>query len=315
LFWAVVGLFVAWRNRLISQRSLNVLAVIVLMFDLWSYGLKSIRPGEDSLAPIWSKVVGFMQGKPNSRIALDGFDFAQSNGALAFHMRSQYGYDPIVLARYQAFLDSASDYFDRVYDLLNVRYVVASHALEFQKGGPKLNVSFETEGIWFYRRPTALPRAFIVHDAQFVPGDAEARTALHAADFVISHTVTLPATPPCSLEPVDPSAEETVQVVGESPNHLELTTRSTSAGLLVLAEVDYPGWQARLDGQPAQVLRADTILRAVCLPAGAHTVRFDFHPSDLVVGAIISCLALVVVIGAAIGGVISAQRKPNALSD
>jgi hypothetical protein len=230
-------------------------------------------------------------------------------------MRSHYGYDPIVLARYQAFLDSAPDYFDRVYDLLNVRYVVASHALEFPKDGPRLNVSFETEGAWFYRRPTALPRAFIVHDAQIVPGDAEARTALHAADFVISHTVTLPATPPCTLEPVDSSAEETAQFVGESPNHLELTTRSASAGLLVLSEVDYPGWQARVDGQPAQVLRADTVLRAVCLPAGTHAVRFDFRPSDLVVGAIISCLALVVAMGAAIGGVISARRKPTPSSD
>jgi hypothetical protein len=315
LFWAVVGLFAAWRSRRISQRTLNVLAVVVLMFDLWSYGLKSIRPGDDALAPVWSKVVSFMQGKPNFRVALDGFELVQSNGALAFRMRSHYGYDPIVLARYQAFLDSASNYFDRVYDLLNVRYVIASHPIEFQKGGPQLNASFETEGIWFYRRPTALPRAFVVHNAQIVPGDAEARSALHAADFAISRTVTLPAAPPCSLEPADLSTEEAAQLVGESPNHLELTTRSARAGLLVLSEVDYPGWQARVDGQPAQVLRADTILRAVCLPAGSHTVRFDFRPNDLVAGTIISCLALVVVMGAAIGEWVSARRKPNALSD
>ena len=39
------------------------------------------------------------------------------------------------------------------------------------------------------------------------------------------------------------SAEETAQVVGESPNHLELTTRSASAGLLVLSEDGLP-WLA-----------------------------------------------------------------------
>jgi len=83
--------------------------------------------------------------------------------------------------------------------------------------------------------------------------------------------------------------------VGESPNHLDLTTRSASAGLLVLSEVDYPGWQVKVDGQPAQVLRADTVLRAVCLPAGSHTVRFEFAPRDLMIGAVISCLALAVV--------------------
>jgi len=74
-----------------------------------------------------------------------------------------------------------------------------------------------------------MPRAFIVHEAQNVPSDADARAALHAPDFVISRTVTLPAAPPCTLEPVIPS-DETAQVVAESPNHLELTTHSTSAG-------------------------------------------------------------------------------------
>jgi uncharacterized membrane protein YfhO len=120
--------------------------------------------------------------------------------------------------------------------------------------------------------------------------------------------VTLPAAPPCSLEPAVPSVEETAQVVGESPNHLELKTRSEATGLLVLSEVEYPGWQASVDGQPTQVLRADTTLRAVCLPAGSHTVRFDFRPRDLVIGAIISCLALVVVMGAAVAGLISAKQ-------
>ena len=105
------------------------------------------------------------------------------------------------------------------------------------------------------------------------------------------------------------SAEETAQVVGESPNHLELTTRSASTGLLVLSEADYPGWQVKVDGQPAQVLRADTALRAVCLPAGSHTVRFEFAPRDLVIGAVISCLALAVVMAVAVVELTSWTRR------
>jgi uncharacterized membrane protein YfhO len=88
-----------------------------------------------------------------------------------------------------------------------------------------------------------------------------------------------------------------------------LATHSASAGLLVLGEVYYPGWQASVDGQPAQVLRADIALRAVCLPAGSHTVRFDFRPRDLTMGAIISCLAWGMMIVLAVGEWISGRRR------
>jgi hypothetical protein len=309
LFWATMALFKAWRNSSLAPHIINVLAVAVLMFDLWSYGLKSIRPGSDLLASLWVDVANFTQHKFDYRVAPEfDMEFYQNNGYLIQHIRSHLGYDPLKLARYQALLDSAPSYFDCVYDLLNIKYMVATGPFEFQENGPRLDVVFERQGLKMYWRPNVLPRAFVVHDAQIILSDQEALAALHTAGFEVGRTVTLPAAPPCSLEPVVPSAGETAQVVGESPNHLELTTRSEATGLLVLSEVDYPGWQVRVDGQPAQVLRADTTLRAVCLPAGSHTVRFDFRPRDLVVGGIISCLALVVVMGAVIGGLMSARR-------
>jgi len=297
LFWTVMGLFAAWRNGLLSQRAINALAVGILIFDLWSYGLKNVRPRDNPLMPIWSRIATFMRDKPY-RIAPEDFEIGELNGALAFRVRTNYGYDSIVLERYQALLDSATGVFDRVYDLLNIRYIVTHRAIDFGDG-PRLNVSVSQENLWIYRRPNPLPRAFIVHEAQVIADDAAARAALHATDFVISRTVTLPAPPPCTLEPLMLPVTETAQIVSESPNHLELTTRSKAAGLLVLSEVEYPGWQAWVDGQPTPVLRADTVLRAVCLPAGEHTVRFEFRPRDLAIGAIISCAALLVMVAAA----------------
>jgi hypothetical protein len=309
VFWATMALFAAWKNRSLTRRTLNVLAVLVVMFDLWSYGLKDVRSSSDPLASFWSDIAGFMQHASDYRVAPEfDYEFYQNNGHLIQRVRSHFGYDPLKLARYQALLDSAPSYFDRIYDLLNIEYEVSRKPLEFQETGPRLEVSFQKGDLIMYRRPNVLPRAFIVHDAQIIPGDDEALAALHAAAFEVGRTVTLPSAPPCSLEPAVPSAEETAQVVGESPNHLELTTRSDATGLLVLSEVEYPGWQVSVDGQPAQVLRADTTLRAVCLPAGSHTVWFDFRPRDLVVGAIISCLALVVVVGTAVAGWVSARQ-------
>jgi len=77
----------------------------------------------------------------------------------------------------------------------------------------------------------------------------------------------------------------------------------------VLSEIDYPGWQVQVDGRPAPVLRADTALRAICLPAGTHSVRFDFVPRDLVIGAAISGLAWAGVVGMTLTTLASRRKQ------
>jgi hypothetical protein len=49
-------------------------------------------------------------------------------------------------------------------------------------------------------------------------------------------------------------------------------------GWLVLNDVFHPWWFATLDGEEAEILRANVLFRAVPLPEGKHEVRFEFHP-------------------------------------
>ncbi|HXV99015.1 MAG TPA: YfhO family protein, partial [Anaerolineae bacterium] len=50
---------------------------------------------------------------------------------------------------------------------------------------------------------------------------------------------------------------------------------------------------ATVDGQPAPILRADYIFRAVPVPAGEHAVELIFQPFSFTVGALISGLTLI----------------------
>ena len=70
----------------------------------------------------------------------------------------------------------------------------------------------------------------------------------------------------------------TLVSASETPTHTELRTRADTAGWLVLADQDFPGWRASVDGATLPIHRANGLFRAVCVPAGEHTVRFDFHP-------------------------------------
>ena len=67
---------------------------------------------------------------------------------------------------------------------------------------------------------------------------------------------------------------------------------SDAAGILVLADLNYPGWAASVDGHPAPILAADGYLRAVALSPGAHRVEFRYRPVSFYAGAAVSLLAL-----------------------
>ena len=77
-----------------------------------------------------------------------------------------------------------------------------------------------------------------------------------------------------------------------SANRISLDARVEEDGFLLLNEIHYPGWQATLDGKPVEILRADTIFRAVYVPAGSHRIEMRFEPRYFALGAAISLLTL-----------------------
>ncbi|MCB9451321.1 MAG: YfhO family protein [Anaerolineaceae bacterium] len=67
----------------------------------------------------------------------------------------------------------------------------------------------------------------------------------------------------------------------------------TTGGWLVLAQTDYPGWEASIDGKPAEIRRANGAFQAVAVPNGAQIVTFSYHPWWLWPGAFLSIVGVV----------------------
>jgi uncharacterized membrane protein YfhO len=83
------------------------------------------------------------------------------------------------------------------------------------------------------------------------------------------------------------------RVAGYGSNGLEVEVDTPRAGYLVLSDPFYPGWRAAVDGQPAEILRANYAFRAVAVPAGGHRVTMNFRSGTVLWGAAISATALV----------------------
>jgi uncharacterized membrane protein YfhO len=81
---------------------------------------------------------------------------------------------------------------------------------------------------------------------------------------------------------------DTAQIVDYNPNSVDIMTTSTQPGILVLTDSYDPSWSVTIDSAPAGLLRVDTALRGVCVPAGEHHVRFDYQPRAFVAGVMIS---------------------------
>ena len=63
---------------------------------------------------------------------------------------------------------------------------------------------------------------------------------------------------------------------------------------LVLADTDYPGWHASVDGVDTPIYRANLNFRAVQVDAGQHDVRFEYRPDWLLPGALVSAVSLLI---------------------
>jgi hypothetical protein len=81
-------------------------------------------------------------------------------------------------------------------------------------------------------------------------------------------------------------------VVEDSDERVALRMDAKRAGYLVLSDTYYPGWQATVDGRRAKVRPADVAFRAVAIPAGRHTVAFEYHPWSVKLGGALSLAAL-----------------------
>jgi hypothetical protein len=78
------------------------------------------------------------------------------------------------------------------------------------------------------------------------------------------------------------------------PNRVEIIVNAHQGGWLVLFDTWFPGWKAKINGEVTTILRADYMFRSVQVPPGESIVEFIYQPPSLIVGAVLSLAAWLV---------------------
>lgn len=89
----------------------------------------------------------------------------------------------------------------------------------------------------------------------------------------------------------------TIVLKNYKPNKLEYKTDNQQKGFAVFSEMHYPhGWIATLDGIEVPHYRVNYLLRGMEVPAGKHTITFEFKPQVVATGTKISLAGNVLLI-------------------
>ncbi len=133
-----------------------------------------------------------------------------------------------------------------------------------------------------------VPRAFVVTEARVVASDDEAIRLMQDAKFDPSRTVVLIGDQGSGIgdqglanQLVIPSS---CHLVTYEPEHVVVDVSASQDGYLVLADADYPGWIATVDGQPVSIERANIMFRAVRVSTGQHRVEMRYEPQSFAIG-------------------------------
>jgi hypothetical protein len=117
--------------------------------------------------------------------------------------------------------------------------------------------------------------------------------AASSTPAALRHAVLLSAPPPAATAPGAPYAgADLARLLRDDGAALSIETGSAGERYLVLADLDYPGWRADVDGVPVPIATAYGVARAVHLGPGRHLVRFAYRPVAFRLGLAVAAAAL-----------------------
>jgi hypothetical protein len=143
--------------------------------------------------------------------------------------------------------------------------------------------------VYLHELTNPRPLAQWVFRADVVDSDAFARALLADPNYRPREAVILHTPPRQNAYPVQTTA--TTALKNFAPETITITLASDRGGFVTLAHPDYPGWQATLDGETLQLLRAYGGFTAIEAPPGEHTLTLVYRPHSFYTGAVISGVA------------------------
>jgi hypothetical protein len=180
----------------------------------------------------------------------------------------------------------------RLMDLLGARVTLDDGRLTDQEDGLLATKGRERA---FLNR-SAVPRAVFVSEAEVVSDEAALRQMAYGEWHPQERVLLASDSASSGLANDRLDGPASARITESQNGRVVCEVTAPKPGFLVLTDTYYPGWEASVDGQPADLLRANYLFRAVGLVSGAHRVEFAFRPASLSAGAAVTVISVLVIL-------------------
>ncbi|MCM1293907.1 MAG: YfhO family protein, partial [Bacteroides sp.] len=270
------------RQRASTMASVGAIGVLVLI-DLYSVNKRYLNHESffipeltvsETIEPTAVDKEIMKDTDPNYRVAdFDRFGDAQPS---YFHKMTG-GYHAAKLGRYNDLINNGliSVKYPNILNMLNARYIV--------KGGE------------IYTNDMALGNAWFIDDIHYVDDINEEMAALPYLDTQYE------AVADKSMEKILGKATagsdgDSIVETSYAPNKLTYKSHTSSPRVAVFSEIYFPwGWEATIDGKPAEIARVNYVLRALVIPAGEHEIVMTFDPKSIHSTTTVATIAVILI--------------------
>lgn len=218
---------------------------------------------------------------PNYRVYDATISTFSSATASYFH-KTIGGYSAVKLQRYQDLIErQISKGNQNVLNMLNTKYFIFNgqdQQARVQQNPNRFGNAWFVDTIVFVKSPNEEIDSLNNISSNFAVVSDEYKDYVGSLNFAKNGTITLQS---------------------YAPNKLVYKSETSSDQLAVFSEIWYgpnKGWQAYIDDKEVEHIRVNYLLRGLKIPAGNHTIRFEFQPQDIYIGQKISLISSLLII-------------------
>ena len=260
------------------QETVFIIAIGLLsLVDLFQINVQYLKPSQyveatenDNAFALTALDNALLKDKTHYRI-IDlrrGVQNSFNEGAiLAYHHKLVGGYNPAKLSIYQDLIENQWYNFPNclpTLNMMNTKYIITGNMASDTIPNPDaLGNAWFVKGVEFKKGP----RAVMDHLSNFNPKD----TAVMDEQDKIEDLAGLQ---------VDSNAS--IQLVENKNDEVSYKAKTNAKQLAVFSEIYYKdGWKAYINDKETPIVKVNYVLRGLVVPAGDHTIKFEFKPASI----------------------------------
>ena len=270
----IIGLLFLAIKKVINKTILLVGFGILSMIDLFQVNVKYLKSdsfieaNENENVFALSPIDIALKKDTTQYRVLDirgGISNAFNGGALiAYHHKTVGGYNAAKLSIYQDLIENQWYKFPNcipTMNMLNTKYVIS--------GDPALDTVVNK---------AALGNVWFVKGIRYEKGPAEVMKRLD--NFNPKDTAIIEQKDKIDgLNDIQVDEAAQITLVNNNNDEVNYKSNSSKKQLAIFSEIYYKqGWKAYIDNVEAPIVKANYVLRALVVPAGNHSIRFEFKP-------------------------------------